>query len=52
MKEIYVVDTSAVMQYLLTETYTSHAIVLVQQLQEGTQLCIPEFCLLECGNVL
>ncbi|MBD2775192.1 type II toxin-antitoxin system VapC family toxin [Iningainema tapete] len=52
MKAIYVVDTSVVMQYLLTETYTSHAIVLVQQLQQGAQLCIPEFCLLECANVL
>jgi len=51
MKEIYVVDTTVVMQYLLTETYTSHTIVLVQQLQQGTQLCIPEFCLLECANV-
>jgi predicted nucleic acid-binding protein len=52
MKTIYVVDTSVVMQYLLTETYTSHAIVLMQQLQQGAQLCIPEFCLLECANVL
>ncbi len=51
MKVIYVVDTSVVMQYLLTETYTSYAIVLVQQLQQGAQLCIPEFCLLECANV-
>lgn len=42
MKGIYVVDTSVVMQYLLTETYTEHAIVLVRQLQQGTQLCIPE----------
>ncbi len=52
MKQIYVVDTSVVMQYLLTETYTPNTIVLVRQLQQGTQLCIPEFCLLECANVL
>lgn len=52
MKAIYVIDTSIVMQYLLTESYTSYAIVLVQQLQQGIQLFIPEFCLLECANVL
>jgi predicted nucleic acid-binding protein len=51
MRLIYVVDTSVVMQYLLTETYTSHAIVLVKQLQQGAQLCIAEFCLLECAKV-
>lgn len=52
MTAIYVVDTSVVMQYLLTEIYTSHAIVLVHQLQQGAELCIPEFCLMECANVL
>ncbi len=51
MRETYVVDTSVVMQYLLIETYTSQAIVLVQRLHQGVQLCVPEFCLLECANV-
>ena len=51
MTKTYVVDTSVVMQYLLVETYTSQAIVLVQRLRQGLQLCVPEFCLLECANV-
>ena len=51
MRETYVVDTSVVMQYLLIETYTSQAIVLVQRLHKGVRLCVPEFCLLECANV-
>ncbi len=51
MTKTYVVDTSVVMQYLLIETYTSQAIVLVQRLRQSLQLCVPEFCLLECANV-
>jgi predicted nucleic acid-binding protein len=51
MTESYVVDTSVVMQYLLTETYTPQAIVLVERLHQDVQLYIPEFCLLECANV-
>jgi len=51
MRETYVVDTSVVMQYLLIETYTSQAIVLVQQMHQGVQLCVPDFCFLECANV-
>jgi predicted nucleic acid-binding protein len=49
---IYVVDASVVIQYAITQTYTPEARVLVTQMYQGDQLCIPEFCLLECVNVL
>jgi len=49
---IYVVDASVVVQYAITQTYTPEARVLVARMYQGDQLCIPEFCLLECVNVL
>lgn len=49
---IYVVDTSVVIQYLIAQTYTLESRVLVARLYQGDQLHIPEFCLLECVNVL
>ncbi len=38
---IYVVDASVVIQYAITQTYTSEARVLVTQMYQGDQLCIP-----------
>ncbi len=49
---IYVVDASVVIQYAITQTYTPEARGLVARMYQGDQLCIPEFCLLECVNVL
>lgn len=49
---IYVVDASVVIQYLIVQSYTPEARVLVAQLYQGDQLYVPEFCLLECVNVL
>lgn len=48
----YVVDTSVVSQYSITQTYTPQARVLVARMYEGDELYVPEFCLLECANVL
>ncbi len=49
---IYVVDASVVVQYAITQQYTSAAKNLISQMYKGSRLCIPEFCLLECTNVL
>jgi predicted nucleic acid-binding protein len=49
---IYVVDASVVIQYAIAQTYTSEARGLVARMYQGDQLFIPEFCLLECVNVL
>ncbi|WP_017715706.1 type II toxin-antitoxin system VapC family toxin [Kamptonema formosum] len=48
----YLVDTSVVCQYFLAQTHTPETRVLVARMYEGDQLYIPEFCLLECANVL
>ena len=47
----YVVDASVVVQYAITQAYTPEARVLVARMYQG-QLYVPEFCLLECVNVL
>lgn len=47
----YVVDASVSIQCFITQTYTPQAKILVEQLAEGDQLYIPEFCVLECANV-
>jgi len=49
---IYVVDASVVIQYAIAQIYTPEARGLVARMYQGDQLCIPEFCLLECVNVL
>ncbi|GAA6619166.1 type II toxin-antitoxin system VapC family toxin [Scytonema sp. NUACC26] len=51
MTAIYVVDTSVVIQRFIRETYTPQARVLLAQMNQGYQLRVPEFCLLECANV-
>ncbi len=48
----YVVDASVVVQYAITQAYTPEARVLVARMYQGEQLYVPEFCLLECVNVL
>jgi len=48
----YVVDASVLGHYLDTDTYTAEVKNLLAGLAQGDQLYIPEFCLLECTNVL
>lgn len=48
----YVVDTTIVVQHLITDVHTPHVDVLVDALGDRVMLHLPEFCLLECGNVL
>ncbi len=49
----YVVDTSVVVQNLITDTHTPAVESLFAQASENAvELWVPEFCLLECANVL
>jgi predicted nucleic acid-binding protein len=48
----YIVDASVVIQVLITDTYTNQPRVLLGQLTQADQVNVPEFCLLECANVL
>ncbi|GAA6621327.1 type II toxin-antitoxin system VapC family toxin [Scytonema sp. NUACC26] len=41
-----------VIQYAIAQTHTAQARALVAQMYQGDTLHIPEFCLLECTNVL
>jgi predicted nucleic acid-binding protein len=49
---LYVVDASVVIGRLIHEPYTPYATALFRQSVGLHQLCIPEFCRLECVNVL
>jgi predicted nucleic acid-binding protein len=48
----YIVDTSIVIQHLITDTHSANADVLFDELGDTLMIHIPEFCLLECANVL
>jgi predicted nucleic acid-binding protein len=52
MTERYVVDTSVVIQRLIVEMNTPHVRCLFAQMAKGLVIIVPEFCLLECANVL
>lgn len=49
---IYIVDASVVIEYLVTGSYTTHAQALFGQITTQDKLIVPEFCLLECTNVI
>ena len=48
----YIVDTSIVIQRLIVETHTPHVIELFRSVISVGELIVPEFCLIECANVL
>ncbi|MEQ8674555.1 MAG: type II toxin-antitoxin system VapC family toxin [Aggregatilineales bacterium] len=49
----YIVDTSIMMQYLLSEPHTANVSTLFEHVAKSTTtVYVPEFCLLECTNVL
>lgn len=52
MATAYVVDASVVIKYFLTEPYTPEVRILVAGISHGDELYIPEFCSIECVNVL
>src|SRR5512133_956012 len=49
---LYIIDASVVIEYLITGPYTSHAQALFTTVTPSDRLVVPEFCLLECTNVL
>ncbi len=48
----YIVDASVVIQRLIYDNETEYAKALFRQLTRGDTLYIPEFCVLECTNVI
>lgn len=48
----YIVDTSIVVQFLVQDTHTGLVKHLFQTLTQDDELIVPEFCILECTNVL
>ncbi len=48
----YVVDASVVIQHFIPDTFTAHADALFDEIGKTLEIHIPEFCLLECTNVL
>lgn len=48
----YVVDASILGHYLGADIYTTQSRVLISRLAQGDELFVPEFCLLECTNIL
>ena len=49
---IYVLDASVVVQRLVRDSYTSNVQALFHAITKSDDLIVPEFCLLECTNVL
>jgi predicted nucleic acid-binding protein len=49
---VYIVDASVVIEYLITGPYTINARALFTRTTPTDRLIVPEFCLLECANVL
>jgi predicted nucleic acid-binding protein len=48
----YVVDASVVIEYLIIGPYSPNAIAFFGQITDSDRLTVPEFCLLECTNVI
>ncbi|MDX1994570.1 MAG: type II toxin-antitoxin system VapC family toxin [bacterium] len=48
----YIVDASIVIEYLITGVYTSNVRAFFNQVGVQDRLIVPEFCLLECTNVI
>ena len=48
----YVVDASVVIEYLVTDQFTPNAMAFFAQVTDSDQLVVPEFCLMECTNVI
>lgn len=48
----YVVDASIVADFLVPGRFTANVEALITAVDTGTRLIVPEFCLVECANVL
>ena len=49
---VYIIDASVVIEYLVTGPFTPNARALFTQATSNDRFIVPEFCLLECTNVL
>lgn len=53
MVQAYVIDTSALIQAFIQDTFTIEALALIKDVfTTGLLLHTPEFVLLECGNIV
>jgi predicted nucleic acid-binding protein len=53
MVQAYVIDTSALIQAFIEDTYTVNALELVKNIfKQSVVLHVSEFVLLECGNIV
>lgn len=53
MVQAYVIDTSALIQAFIQDTFTAQALSLIKAVfTAGVLLHTPEFSLLECGNIV
>ena len=48
----YIVDASVVIEYLISGPFTSNVQVFFNTISDDDTLTAPEFCLLECTNVI
>ena len=48
----YIVDATIVMNYLIKDQYTINAKAFFDQVTTQDRLLVPEFCFMECTNVL
>lgn len=48
----YIVDANVVIEYLITGAHTPNAQAFFNQVTAADRLVVPEFCLLECVNVI
>ena len=48
----YVVDASVVIEYLITGPHTPNTQAFFNRVTAADRLIVPEFCLLECTNVI
>ncbi|MDZ4771151.1 MAG: type II toxin-antitoxin system VapC family toxin [Chloroflexota bacterium] len=48
----YVIDATVVIETVLVEAYTAHVDRFFDSITNDDRLIVPEFCLLECTNVL
>lgn len=48
----YIVDASLVIEYLIAGPYTPNARAFFNKITAADRLTVPEFCLLECTDVI
>jgi len=48
----YLVDASVVASHLIVDVFTANADTLFAELEKSVSLFVPEFCIVECTNVI